>query len=50
VVRLSGHAGILHIHFARDGLPAQRWIGQTTAAALAHVVTGGAAGTVDLFL
>jgi len=39
-MHLSGHDGILHIHFARDGLPAQRWIGQTTAAALAHVATG----------
>ena len=39
-MHLSGHDGILHIHFARNGLPAQRWIGQTTAAALAHVATG----------
>lgn len=39
-MHLSGHDGIPHIHFARDGLPPQRWIGQTTAAALAHVVTG----------
>jgi predicted RNA-binding Zn ribbon-like protein len=39
-MHLSEHDGILHIHFARDGLPAQRWIGQTAAAALAHVATG----------
>lgn len=39
-MHLSEHDGILHIHFARDGLPPQRWIGQTTAAALAHVATG----------
>jgi predicted RNA-binding Zn ribbon-like protein len=39
-MHLSDHDGILHIHFARDGLPPQRWIGQTTAAALAHVATG----------
>lgn len=56
-MHLSGHDGILHIHFARDGLPAQRWIGQTTAAALAHVATGDpgvtlgrcAASRCDLF-
>jgi predicted RNA-binding Zn ribbon-like protein len=39
-MHLSEHDGILHIHFARDGLRPQRWIGQTTAAALAHVSTG----------
>lgn len=39
-MHLSEHDGILHIHFARDGLPPQRWIGQTAAAALAHVATG----------
>jgi predicted RNA-binding Zn ribbon-like protein len=39
-MHLSQHDGILHIHFARDRLPPQRWIGQTTAAALAHVPTG----------
>jgi predicted RNA-binding Zn ribbon-like protein len=39
-MHLTRHDGILHIHFARDGLPPQRWIGQTTAAALAHVATG----------
>jgi predicted RNA-binding Zn ribbon-like protein len=39
-MHLSQHDGILHIHFARDGLPPQRWIGQTTAAALAHLATG----------
>jgi predicted RNA-binding Zn ribbon-like protein len=39
-MHLTKHDGILHIHFARDGLPPQRWIGQTTAAALAHVATG----------
>jgi predicted RNA-binding Zn ribbon-like protein len=38
-MHLSEHDGTLHIHFARDGLPAPRWIGQTTAAALAHVAT-----------
>ena len=39
-MHVSAHDGILHIHFARDGLPPRRWIGQTTAAALAHVATG----------
>ena len=39
-MHLSEHDGIVHIHFARDGVPPQRWIGQTTAAALAHVATG----------
>ena len=39
-MHLSEHDQLLHIHFARDGLPPQRWIGQTTAAALAHVATG----------
>jgi CGNR zinc finger len=39
-LHLSRHDGILHIHFARDGLPPLRWLGQTTAAALAHVATG----------
>jgi hypothetical protein len=56
-MHLSQHDGILHIHFARDGLPPLRWIGQTTAAALAHVATGDpgvtlgqcAAGGCDLF-
>jgi predicted RNA-binding Zn ribbon-like protein len=39
-MHLTEHDGVLHIHFARDGLPPQRWIGQTAAAALAHVATG----------
>jgi hypothetical protein len=39
-MHLTEHDGLLHIHFARDGLPPRRWIGQTTAAALAHVATG----------
>jgi predicted RNA-binding Zn ribbon-like protein len=38
-MHLSQHDGLLHIHFARDGLSPLRWIGQTTAAALAHVAT-----------
>jgi predicted RNA-binding Zn ribbon-like protein len=38
-MHLSQHDGLLHIHFARDGLAPLRWIGQTTAAALAHVAT-----------
>jgi predicted RNA-binding Zn ribbon-like protein len=45
-MHLTAHDGILHIHFARDGLPPQRWIGQTTAAALAHVATGDPAVTL----
>jgi CGNR zinc finger len=45
-MHLSDHDQLLHIHFARDGLPPQRWIGQTTAAALAHVATGDPAVTI----
>lgn len=39
-LHLSGHDGRPHIHFARDGAPAERWLGQTVAAALAHVAAG----------
>lgn len=41
-LRLSDHdgAGTPHIHFARNGLAPRRWIGQTVAAALAHVAAG----------
>ncbi|NUT37843.1 MAG: CGNR zinc finger domain-containing protein [Hamadaea sp.] len=41
-MHLSDHdgAGAPHIHFAANGLEPVRWIGQTVAAALAHVATG----------
>ncbi|MEV4536602.1 CGNR zinc finger domain-containing protein [Asanoa sp. NPDC049518] len=41
-LHLSDHdgAGHPHIHFARNGLAPRRWIGQTVAAALAHVASG----------
>jgi hypothetical protein len=41
-MHLSDHdgAGRVHIHFARNGLAPRRWIGQTVAAALAHVAAG----------
>jgi predicted RNA-binding Zn ribbon-like protein len=41
-MHLSNHdgAGAPHLHFAANGLEPVRWIGQTVAAALAHVATG----------
>ncbi len=41
-MHLSDHdgAGTAHLHFARTGLAPAQWIGQTVAAALAHVATG----------
>ncbi|HEY7144464.1 MAG TPA: CGNR zinc finger domain-containing protein [Streptosporangiaceae bacterium] len=45
-MHLSDHDGLLHLHFARDGLPPVRWIGQMTAAALAHIATGDPAVTL----
>jgi hypothetical protein len=39
-LHLSDHDGRWHIHFARDGATAERWLGQTVAAALAHVAAG----------
>jgi len=40
-LHLSDHdnTGTMHIHFARNGLAPRQWIGQTVAAALAHVAT-----------
>jgi predicted RNA-binding Zn ribbon-like protein len=41
-LHLSDHdgAGVVHIHFARNGLAPRQWIGQSVAAVLAHVATG----------
>jgi hypothetical protein len=39
-LHLSDHDGRPHIHFARDGSPAEPWLGQTIGAALAHVAAG----------
>jgi predicted RNA-binding Zn ribbon-like protein len=43
---LAGHDGRLHLHFAADGADPARWIGQTCAAALAHVACGDPAVTI----
>ncbi len=43
---LSDHDGVAHIHFAHDGIEPTRWIGQTVAAALAHVAAGDPAVTL----
>jgi predicted RNA-binding Zn ribbon-like protein len=47
-MNLSDHdgAGAPHIHFARNGMSGQPWIGQTVAATLAHVVAGDPALTL----
>lgn len=45
-LRLSDHDGVPHIHHASDGLDVRRWIGQTVAAALAHVAAGDPALTL----
>ncbi len=37
---LAGHDGRLHLHFAADGAAPAGWIGQSCAAALAHVACG----------
>lgn len=39
-LHLSEHDGTPHIHHARDGLPTRVWVGQTVAAALAHLAAG----------
>lgn len=43
---LAGHDGRLHLHFAADGADPTRWIGQSCAAALAHVACGDPAVTI----
>ena len=43
---LAGHDGRLHLHFAADGADPARWIGQSCAAALAHVACGDPAVTI----
>jgi predicted RNA-binding Zn ribbon-like protein len=47
-LHLSDHDGQWHIHFARDGATAERWLGQTVAAALAHVAAGDPGVTLGL--
>ncbi len=45
-MHLSDHDGVLHIHFSRDGAPAERWLGQLIAAKLALVAAGDPAVTL----
>ncbi|MGW0410184.1 CGNR zinc finger domain-containing protein [Streptomyces collinus] len=39
-MHLSDHDGGWHVHFSRNGTPAERWVGQLIAAKLALVVAG----------
>jgi predicted RNA-binding Zn ribbon-like protein len=43
---LAGHDGRLHLHFAADGADPAGWIGQSCAAALAHIACGDPAVTI----
>jgi predicted RNA-binding Zn ribbon-like protein len=43
---LADHDGRLHLHFAADGADPARWVGQSCAAALAHVACGDPAVTI----
>ncbi len=45
-MHLSDHDGGWHIHFSRNGTPAERWAGQLIAAQLALVAAGDPAVTL----
>jgi len=47
-MHLSNHDGLggWHIHFSRNGTPAQRWLGQLVAAKLALIAAGDPAATL----
>ncbi|MGI5453982.1 CGNR zinc finger domain-containing protein [Streptomyces sp. CA-249302] len=45
-MHLSDHDGDWHVHFSRNGTPAERWVGQLIAAKLALVVAGDPAVTL----
>ena len=47
-MHLSDHdgTGFWHIHFSRNGAPAERWLGQLVAAKLALVAAGDPAVTL----
>jgi predicted RNA-binding Zn ribbon-like protein len=45
-MQLSDHDGGWHIHFSRNGTPAERWVGQLIAAKLALVAAGDPAVTL----
>jgi hypothetical protein len=45
-MHLSDHDGRLHVHFARDGAPAETWLGRLIGANLALVAAGDPAVTL----
>nr|WP_238357084.1 CGNR zinc finger domain-containing protein [Kribbella italica] len=45
-MHLSDHDGAWHVHFSRNGTPAERWVGQLIAAKLALVAAGDPAVTL----
>ena len=45
-MHLSDHDGRLHVHFARDGAPAEAWLGRLIGAKLALVAAGDPAITL----
>ena len=45
-MHLSAHDGQLHVHFARDGAPAEAWLGRLIGAKLALVAAGDPAVTL----
>ncbi|MFL6145504.1 MAG: CGNR zinc finger domain-containing protein [Labedaea sp.] len=45
-LQISTHDGQAHLHHAADGTPPAQWLGQSCAAALAHIACGAPAVTI----